>query len=56
METVAQRMGEAPGAQEIAIDRWNRTALNTTVQEEGGVINQSELGFASIAAKAGAEV
>jgi len=36
--------------QEIAIDRWNSTAVNTALQEEGFTINQFGQGFASMAA------
>lgn len=44
------RLGETYGVQEIAIDRWNSTAVNTALQEEGFTINQFGQGFASMAA------
>lgn len=44
------RLGEQYGVQEIAIDRWNSTAVNTALQEEGFAINQFGQGFASMAA------
>lgn len=43
-------LGERYGVQEIAIDRWNSTAVNTALQEEGFTINQFGQGFASMAA------
>lgn len=43
-------LGEKYGVQEIAIDRWNSTAVNTALQEEGFTINQFGQGFASMAA------
>lgn len=43
-------LGERFGVQEIAIDRWNSTAVNTSLQEEGFTINQFGQGFASMAA------
>src|SRR5690606_8318377 len=43
-------LGEKHGVQEIAIDRWNSTAVNTALQEEGFTINQFGQGFASMAA------
>lgn len=43
-------LGETHGVQEIAIDRWNSTAVNTSLQEEGLTISQFGQGFASMAA------
>ena len=43
-------LGKTYGVQEIAIDRWNSTAVNTALQEEGFTINQFGQGFASMAA------
>ncbi|MFG1481221.1 terminase TerL endonuclease subunit [Xanthobacter sp. V4C-4] len=43
-------LGERFGVQEVAIDRWNSTAVNTALQEEGFTINQFGQGFASMAA------
>ena len=43
-------LGERYGVQEVAIDRWNSTAVNTSLQEEGFTINQFGQGFASMAA------
>jgi phage terminase large subunit-like protein len=43
-------LGQRYGVQEIAIDRWNSTAVNTALQEEGFAINQFGQGFASMAA------
>lgn len=43
-------LGERYGVQEIAIDRWNSTAVNTGLQERGFAINQFGQGFASMAA------
>lgn len=43
-------LGERFGVQEVAIDRWNSTAVNTSLQEEGFTINQFGQGFASMAA------
>ena len=36
--------------QEVAIDRWNSTAVNVRLQEEGFTVNQFGQGFASMAA------
>lgn len=43
-------LGEAHGVQEVAIDRWNSTAVNTVLQEEGFTVAQFGQGFASMAA------
>ena len=43
-------LGERYGVQEIAIDRWNSTAVSTALQGEGFTINQFGQGFASMAA------
>jgi phage terminase large subunit-like protein len=43
-------LGTRYGVQEIAIDRWNSTAVNTALQDEGFTINQFGQGFASMAA------
>lgn len=43
-------LGEQYAVQEIAIDRWNSTAVNTSLQEKGFTINQFGQGFASMAA------
>lgn len=43
-------LGECYGVQEVAIDRWNSTAVNTALQAEGFTINQFGQGFASMAA------
>jgi phage terminase large subunit-like protein len=43
-------LGETYGVLEIAIDRWNSTAVNTSLQEEGFTISQFGQGFASMAA------
>ncbi|MFA7439968.1 MAG: terminase TerL endonuclease subunit [Sphingomonadaceae bacterium] len=43
-------LGERYGVQEIAIDRWNSTAVNTSLQEEGFTVSQFGQGFASMAA------
>lgn len=43
-------LGERYGVQEIAIDRWNSTAVNTALQEEGFTVAQFGQGFASMAA------
>jgi len=42
-------LGERYGVQEIAIDRWNSTAVSTALQGEGFTINQFGQGFASMA-------
>jgi phage terminase large subunit-like protein len=44
------RLGELYGVQEVAIDRWNSTAVNTALNEHGFAINQFGQGFASMAA------
>ena len=44
------KLGEKYGVQEIAIDRWNSTAVNTALQEEGFTINQFGQGMVSMAA------
>lgn len=44
------QLGERYSIQEIAIDRWNSTAVNVWLQEEGLTINQFGQGFASMAA------
>ena len=38
------------GVQEVAIDRWNSTAVTTRLQEEGFTVAQFGQGFASMAA------
>jgi len=43
-------LGERYGVQEVAIDRWNSTAVNTALQEEGFTVAQFGQGFASMAA------
>lgn len=43
-------LGERYGVAEVAIDRWNSTSVNTSLQEEGFTINQFGQGFASMAA------
>lgn len=43
-------LGERYAVQEVAIDRWNSTAVNTALQDEGFTINQFGQGFASMAA------
>ncbi len=43
-------LGERFGVQEVAIDRWNSTAVNTALQEEGFTVAQFGQGFASMAA------
>ena len=43
-------LGERFGVQEVTIDRWNSTAVNTALQDEGFTINQFGQGFASMAA------
>lgn len=43
-------LGERYSVQEIAIDRWNSTAVNVWLQEEGFTINQFGQGYASMAA------
>lgn len=43
-------LGETYGVQEVAIDRWNSTAVNTRLQEEGFEVNQFGQGFASMSA------
>jgi phage terminase large subunit-like protein len=47
-EVVALR--ERYGVQEVAIDRWNSTAVNTALQAEGFTVAQLGQGFASMAA------
>lgn len=42
-------LGETYGVQEVAIDRWNSTAVNTALQEEGFTVAQFGQGFASMA-------
>lgn len=42
-------LGEKYGVQEVAIDRWNSTAVNVSLQEEGFIINQFGQGYASMA-------
>lgn len=42
-------LGETYGVQEVAIDRWNSTAVNTALQGEGFTVNQFGQGFASMA-------
>ena len=49
VEHVAE-LGERYSVQEIAIDRWNSTAVNTRLQEEGFTVAQFGQGFASMAA------
>lgn len=43
-------LGKTYGVQEVAINRWNSTAVSTDLQEEGFTINQFGQGFASMAA------
>jgi phage terminase large subunit-like protein len=43
-------IGKTYGVREVAIDRWNSTAVNTALQAEGFEINQFGQGFASMAA------
>ncbi|QCP86356.1 hypothetical protein EYE35_11895 [Cereibacter sphaeroides] len=43
-------LGERYGVQEVAIDRWNSTAVNTALQERGFTINQFGQGMVSMAA------
>ena len=43
-------LGERYAVQEVAIDRWNSTAVNTSLQDEGFTVNQFGQGFASMAA------
>lgn len=43
-------LGERYGVQEVAIDRWNSTAITTRLQEEGFTVAQFGQGFASMAA------
>lgn len=43
-------LGERYGVQEVAIDRWNSTAVNTALQEQGFTINQFGQGMVSMAA------
>ncbi|WP_162409389.1 terminase large subunit [Acuticoccus sediminis] len=43
-------LGERYGVQEVAIDRWNSTAVQTALQEEGFTVAQFGQGFASMAA------
>jgi phage terminase large subunit-like protein len=43
-------MGERYSVQEVAIDRWNSTAVNTALQAEGFTVAQFGQGFASMAA------
>ncbi|RHZ98860.1 terminase large subunit [Cereibacter sphaeroides] len=43
-------LGERHGVQEVAIDRWNSTAVNTALQERGFTINQFGQGMVSMAA------
>ncbi|WP_026987660.1 terminase large subunit [Fodinicurvata fenggangensis] len=42
-------LGERFSVQEVAIDRWNSTAVNTALQEEGFEVAQFGQGFASMA-------
>ncbi len=46
----AVELGETFNVQEIAIDRWNSTAVNTMLQAEGFTVAQFGQGFASMAA------
>jgi len=43
-------IGERYAVQEVAIDRWNSTAVNVRLQEEGFTVSQFGQGFASMAA------
>lgn len=43
-------LGERYSVQEVAIDRWNSTAVNTALQDEGFTVAQFGQGFASMAA------
>lgn len=43
-------LGERYGVQEVAIDRWNSTSVNTALQEKGFTVAQFGQGFASMAA------
>lgn len=44
------QLGELHAVQEVAIDRWNSTAVNTALQEQGFQVTQFGQGFASMAA------
>lgn len=46
----AVELGQAHGVQEVAIDRWNSTAITTALQAEGFTVAQFGQGFASMAA------
>lgn len=43
-------LGQRYAVQEVAIDRWNSTAVTTALQEEGFSVNQFGQGFASMSA------
>ncbi|MEM6847698.1 MAG: terminase TerL endonuclease subunit [Pseudomonadota bacterium] len=43
-------LGQRYSVQEVAIDRWNSTAVNTALQDEGFTVAQFGQGFASMAA------
>lgn len=43
-------LGERYGVQDVAIDRWNSTAVNTGLQDKGFTVAQFGQGFASMAA------
>lgn len=44
------KLSERYGVQKVAINRWNSTAVNTALQEEGFTINQFGQGMVSMAA------
>ncbi len=43
-------LAERHGVQEVAVDRWNSTAVTTALQEDGFTVNLFGQGFASMAA------
>jgi len=43
-------LAERYGVQEVAVDRWNSTAVTTALQEDGFAVNLFGQGFASMAA------
>ena len=43
-------LAERYGVQEVAVDRWNSTAVTTALQEDGFTVNLFGQGFASMAA------
>lgn len=44
------QLGENHAVEEVAVDRWNSTAMITALQEEGFAVDQFGQGFASMAA------